>query len=205
MSRKQDIPLIAIAGGSGSGKSWLARKLSDADVTTICIDRFYLDRPHLSSTRRAACNYDHPRAIDWNLLRQTLEHARRGTRVEIPVYSFEQHLRTGVARETPGRMIILEGLWALRNRAIAPLIDLGIFVDADSKLRLERRLTRDVKERGRSRSSVLRQFREQVEPMHKRFVEPQRRRADLILQSPISSPDLKLLRCRIAELRTGDP
>ena len=197
----KDIPLIAIAGGSGSGKSWLARKLAAADITTICIDRFYRDRTYLSAARRAAINYDHPRAIDWTLLRETLTRAKRGRQFELPDYSFKQHLRSGANQVTAGRLIILEGLWALRNRTIIPSIDLGIFVEADSNLRLKRRLTRDVKERARSRNSVLRQFREQVEPMHNRFVQPQRRRADVIIQSPITARSLKHLRQRIDDLR----
>lgn len=199
-------PLIAIAGGSGSGKSWLAQRLARTlNVTLICIDSFYRDRSHLSATRRAAINYDHPRAIDWGLLCEVLIRAKAGKSIELPRYSFEEHRRTGIHRVAPEELVVFEGLWALRSRLVRPLIDLGVFVDADVDLRRQRRLQRDVKERGRSRASVLRQFQEQVEPMHARFVEPQRRRADLILRSPISAADFKLLLHQIEVLWTTSP
>jgi uridine kinase len=198
------IHLIAIAGGSGSGKSWLANRLIASlgrQATAIPIDDFYRDRSHLPLARRARINYDHPRTIDWELLEATLRQAKTGNSFTVPNYSYVEHTPAGRPRKCRAqRFLILEGLWALRSRRLAPLIDFAVYVDASAKWRLARRLERDVAERGRSRASVTRQFREQVEPMHRRFIAPQSRRADLILQSPIDDDAFNLLLQRIDDL-----
>lgn len=201
--------IIALAGGSGSGKSWLAgrlvRELGDR-AAAVSLDSFYRDRSHLPPRRRERVNYDHPRAIDWEQVERTLRRARAGRSFEVPVYSYAEHAVVGrPVKRGPAEFVIVEGLWVLRSRRLWPLIDLGIFVDAPARLRLERRIERDLAERGRSRASITRQFREQVEPMHRRFVEPQRRRADLILKSPIDDRAVKLLLRQLDQLRSGWP
>lgn len=199
------IKVVAIAGGSGSGKSWLAGRLVEAlgqRAVAMSLDSFYRDRSHLPIRRRALINYDHPRAIDWDLVVQTLCLARAGRRFDVPDYSYVEHAPVGrPTRHDPAEFVILEGLWVLRPRRLSPLIDFGVFVDAPARLRLDRRIARDVAERGRSRASVTRQFREHVEPMHRQFVQPQRGRADLILQSPINPEAFMLLRRYLDELR----
>jgi len=200
--RTSNPTLIAIAGGSGSGKSWLATRLAErlpGRVETVCMDSFYRDRAHLSPARRARVNFDHPRAIDGEALRSAVEAARRGRAFEVPDYDYTIHSRVGARRCRPGRFVIFEGLWMLRGRELRRLFDLLVFVDATAKWRLARRLERDVGERGRTKSSIARQFREQVEPMHRRFVQPQERLADEIVTAPVTPDAIE----RIAREVTG--
>ncbi len=198
------IHLIAIVGGSGSGKSWLANRLTTAlgrRATAIPLDDFYRDRSHLSLPRRARINFDHPRTIDWPSLAAALRRAKSGKSFTVPNYSYVEHTPLGRPRICRvEHFLILEGLWVLRPRCLAPLIDFGVYVDASARWRLGRRQERDVKERGRSRASVTRQFHDHVEPMHRRFIAPQKRRADLILQSPIDDDAFNLLLRRINDL-----
>jgi uridine kinase len=204
MTTKRSIKVIGIAGGSGSGKSWLADRLVSAlgdTAVAISLDSFYRHRPYLSLAQRARVNYDHPRAIDWDEVLRVLRTAREGRTIRVPEYDYSQHLRSGGTRNLrPAKVLILEGLWTLRRRELQALIDLGVFVEATAKWRLERRLERDVRERGRSRASVVRQFRGHVEPMHQRFVAPQTGRSDVILESPINDEALSVLLQRVAQL-----
>lgn len=204
MSRKNAIKVIGIAGGSGSGKSWLAERLTGSlgsGAVAVSLDSFYRHRPYLSIAQRARVNYDHPRAIDWAELISAVRQVKRGKNVGIPNYDYSQHARVGdpVTLDVGG-ILIVEGLWTLRRRELRPLLDLAIYVDASYEWRLEKRLARDVAERGRSKASVVRQFREHVEPMHQRFVEPQRARADVILESPISEEAIRVVSHRVARL-----
>lgn len=209
MTTKKPIKVIGIAGGSGSGKSWLADRLVrelGTGCEAVSLDNFYRHRPYLSLTQRSRVNYDHPRAIDWAEVVTGVRRAKWGKGMSVPAYDYAEHARVGrAAIRQIGETLVLEGLWTLRRRELRPLIDLTIYVDASPKWRLEKRLTRDVKERGRSRASVVRQFREHVEPMHQRFVQPQARRADLILESPISEEAISVLLQRVAQLSPTTP
>jgi uridine kinase len=195
--------LVAIVGGSGAGKSWLAdrlRRLLGTGVSRLSLDDFYRDRSHLPARRRGKVNFDHPRAIDWLLLREVLAQARQGNTCEVPRYDFSTHTRRPKLRRwRPRRLVLCDGLWLLWQPSIRALFDLRLFVCAPAPVRLRRRLRRDKRERGRDRESVVRQFRGQVAPMHQRFVAPQQRWADLILRSPVQPRELN----RLAKLLTA--
>lgn len=185
-ARKKRPPvLVAIVGGSGSGKTWLAEKLELAlapDAVRFSLDDFYLDRSHLRLARRAQLNFDHPRAIDWPCLEAVLHLLLAGRPAALPCYNFETHSRLGCTRLLqPKAFILLDGLWLLRRPAVRRLINFGVFLDCPRGTRLRRRLARDLLSRGRTRNSILRQFRTTVQPMHARYVASQASLADLVL------------------------
>jgi uridine kinase len=178
--------VIGMAGGTGSGKTTLAARISDAlleeDVVCINHDAYYIDRSDLSPEERAAQNYDHPSAFDNALLIDHLERMLAGEAIDRPVYSFVTHSRTEeTVRVAPCPVILLEGILVLENRELRRRMDIRIFVDCDEDERLIRRLQRDVHERGRSIPSVIEQYMGTVKPMHAQFVEPSKRYADLIV------------------------
>jgi uridine kinase len=187
--------LIAIVGGSGSGKTWLATKLAQAlgpRATRLSLDDFYRDRSHLSPARRARLNFDHPRAVDWVALENVLRRLRSGHSARVPCYDFATHCRLPRTRTlAPSPILLLDGLWLLRRPLLRRWFALSIFVDCPRRARLRRRLARDRRGRARSRASVLEQFRATVEPMHRRFVEPQKRRAVLVVRSPCGARQLQ--------------
>jgi len=196
--------LIAIVGGSGSGKSWLADRLQAAlapHAVRVSLDDFYHDSSHLSLGRRARRNFDHPRALDWVTLERALTRLRRGQAARVPRYDFATHARqSGDQRVEPRPVVLVEGLLALHHPALRALYDLGVFVTCPPKVRLERRLERDVAARGRVPADVRRQFREQVEPMHVRYVEPQQQWADLVLEPPIGAAEVRRVAAVIRRL-----
>ncbi len=177
--------LVAIVGGSGAGKSWLAERLETAlagQAARLSLDDFYRDRSHLSPARRARINYDHPRAIDWSALERVLRRVLSGRAARLPCYNFTTHCRGRTTRLLqPKPIILLEGLWLLRRPSLRRLFSLSLFLDCPMPTRLERRLQRDQRSRGRTDASVKQQFRAMVEPMHRRFVAPQARWADVVL------------------------
>ncbi len=198
---------VAIAGASGSGKSWLADQLQAAfgkEAERLALDWFYRDRSHLPELRRSRLNFDHPRAIDWEKFEEVLKAWVRGRAAAVPSYDFATHTRGGeAAGRSPKSLVLVEGLWLLRRPAIRGLFDLKVFLECSDTLCWERRLARDVAERGRSEASVQSQFHGTVLPMARRFVVPQARRADMILTSPVRPADLQTLIERIqALLRT---
>lgn len=181
--------LIAIAGGSGSGKSRLARLLHEtlAPVAAILtLDHFYQDLAHLPPEERESVNFDDPAAIDWAEVDHTLDAFLAGRAVEVPQYDFASHTRApeGELLE-PRPLLLLDGLWTLSRPEIREAAELTIFVDCPTEVRLERRIRRDMRERGRTEESVRRQFEDHVEPMHARHVQPQIELADIVLTSPI--------------------
>jgi len=180
--------LVGIAGGSGSGKTWLADQLSillrDCGITRICLDDFYFDRSHLTAAQRTRINFDHPRAIDWNALLSVIEVLLSGRSARVPCYDFATHCRKNVPRVLSSKpVIILEGLWPFRHPKLRRLFDIRIFIECGARTRFERRLRRDLKSRGRTRASIQEQFQKAVEPMHLRFVAPQSRWATIILKN----------------------
>jgi uridine kinase len=195
--------LVAIVGGSGAGKTWLASQLQmglGKESARLCLDQFYRDRSHLTAAQRARLNFDHPRSIDWPWLEEVLGHCSRGTPTWAPRYDFTSHQRVSKGDWWhPKPLVIVEGLWLLHRPALRRLFSFRIFVDCPENIRLERRLQRDTVERGRTPESVRKQFRDTVVPMHERFVQPQARWADVRLSEAISPIDLQEL---IERLRT---
>jgi uridine kinase len=156
----------------------------------LCLDHFYRDLGHLPEPERARVNFDDPAAIDWEALRMVLESLERGEQAQIPVYDFTQHVRK---QETVGLqsrpLVVLEGLWLLHPEWLRKKFSLSVFVDCPEELRLHRRVARDVATRGRTEESVKSQFSQHVQPMHARFVEPQRELATLRVTSPLAEKD----------------
>ena len=184
---------VAIVGGSGAGKSWLAERLQQCfgrNCTRVCLDNFYRDRSHLPTGKRESINYDHPRAIDWARVTQFLRDARAGRTTFLPQYDFRTHTRVEPLLWDPRRIVIFEGLWLLTRETARRHFDLSIFLDAAGWLRLRWRVARDVAERGRTPESVRRLFISQVGPMHVRHVAPQRRWADMVLKQKIGKPEI---------------
>lgn len=177
--------LIGIAGPSCSGKTTLARRLTDAlsgRNILLSLDSYYRDFASLPPQQKARFNFDAPEALDLDLLAQNLEALARGEAVEKPVYLFPTHSRAPKGeRVKPGDHIIVEGLFALYWERIRRLYQIGIFVEAGDQLCLERRLERDTAERGRTRQSILEQYEKQVRPMYERHVRPTACLADLVL------------------------
>jgi uridine kinase len=178
--------VIGVAGGSGSGKTTVVRKivesLAENHVTVLEHDRYYRDRNDLRLEERAALNYDHPDALETDLLVSHLRELREGRAVEVPVYDFARYARKA-ATDTldPRPAIIVEGILIYTDAELRRLIDIKVFVDADGDDRFIRRLRRDVSERGRTLDSVVDQYLNTVKPMHLEFVEPSKRYADIII------------------------
>lgn len=182
--------IIAVVGGSASGKTTLARDLVAAlhpDAALLSLDAFYRSADHLPPGRRGRINFDHPRRIDWPLLSKVLDRAVAGRPAQVPRYAFDTHARlSDTERLLPSRFLVVEGLWLLRRRNIRSRCDLSVFVSCPSATRLKRRLGRDLAERGRTRMDVLKQWRHQTEPGFRRLVAPQRKLADLVVRSPVT-------------------
>ena len=178
--------LIGIAGGTGSGKTSLAKGiLSDygtGEVTVIEQDSYYKDLSHILYEERAARNYDHPDAIDIALFENHLISLLAGDSVQVPVYDFSTHVRMDKHRTiTPHHVIVVEGIFVLHYTQLRNLFSLKVFVDTPADIRYIRRLTRDIKERGRTMESVVNQYLKTVRPMHEQFVEPSKYFADIIV------------------------
>lgn len=208
MSRPPSSAILAIVGGTGAGKSWLADRLSlvlGEMAGRVSLDNFYRDRSHLPPGRRERINYDSPAAIDWVHFEQVLTAYRFGNSAAIPRYDFITHCRISAREPCPPRpLMIVEGPWLLQRARIRRLFDLRIFLDCPERMRLRRRLERDVIERGRTAGSVRQQFRRQIIPMHERHVEPQRRWADVVLPMPYPERTILDLAERIWHLLRTD-
>jgi uridine kinase len=198
--------VIGIAGGSSSGKTTvtarLARMTGAEHLALIELDSYYLDLGHASFDERAAVNYDHPDAFDWALLDQHLGALIAGTSVPVPVYDYAEHNRsTQVRVVAPARIIVVDGILVLWDRALRERFDLKIFVDTAADIRLIRRLRRDVAERGRTVEFVIEQYLAKVRPAHERFVEPSKRHADVIIpEGGLNRPALDVLLARVREI-----
>jgi uridine kinase len=194
MSRRLPVQLVAVVGGSGAGKGWLVERLCQHlgyDACRLHLDDFYRDRSHLPLARRAQLNFDIPAAIDWEWAERVLLDCRAGQSTTLPCYDFATFSRTPLERTwSPRPIVFVDGLWLLRPPAVRRLFDLKIYLDTPTELRCTRRLARDVAERGYSREMVDRQLRHAVLPMHERYVEPQRKHADLVLRQPFEEASL---------------
>ncbi|GAC1341822.1 MAG: uridine kinase [Myxococcales bacterium] len=177
---------IGIAGGTASGKTTVARRLVERlaghPVAFLDQDSYYRDLSGTPLAERRSFNFDHPDAFDTDLLVAHLRELQDGRAIEKPVYSFTEHSRTAeTVRVNPGDAIIVEGILVLALEALRALIDVKVFVDSDADVRVIRRLSRDIKERGRELDSVIDQYFRTVRPMHFSFVEPSKRYADIII------------------------
>ena len=179
-------PVIGVAGGSGSGKTTVVRRileaLEDTRIPVLEHDRYYRDRNDLRLEERAALNYDHPDSLETDLLVQHVNELRAGRAIQAPVYDFARHARKDATEPiAPGRAVIVEGILIYTDAALRRLMDVKVFVDTDDDTRFIRRLQRDIAERGRTVESVIDQYLGTVKPMHLEFVEPSKRYADIII------------------------
>jgi uridine kinase len=178
--------VIGVAGGTASGKTTFVQRvvgsLGDKHVTVLEHDRYYRDRDDLRFEERAALNYDHPDALETDLMVRHVKDLRAGRAIEAPAYDFTMHARKPATELLhPRRAIIIEGILIFANQALRDLMDIKIFIDTEADTRFIRRLQRDVVERGRTMESVIDQYLKTVKPMHFEFVEPTKGYADIIL------------------------
>jgi uridine kinase len=183
-TRKRPL-IIGVAGGTGSGKTTVARRLAkalDTRCVTIEHDSYYRDRSDLSPGDRAGINYDHPDSLETELLIEHIRRLRSGRGVDVPQYDFVTHLRAEAARPIePAPVVLVEGILTLADPSLRALMDIKIFVDTDADIRVFRRIRRDLEQRGRTFQSVRDRYYKFVRPMHLQFVEPSKRWADLII------------------------
>jgi len=183
--------IIGIAGGTGSGKTTVARKIAkalmdssipNASVAFLDMDGYYRDFSHLPMEERRNLNWDHPDSFDLDLFASHLEQLARGEPVDKPVYDFTQHVRSSRTERIPAAdVVVVDGILLLADERIRGLFDVKVFVDADPDIRLVRRIKRDMSERDRPLEEILHQYLTTVRPMHQQFVEPGKRYADIIV------------------------
>jgi len=178
--------VLGIAGGTGSGKTTVVKQilneLPSAEVTVISQDSYYRQNDHLTYQERCNINFDHPNAIDFDLLIHHIRELKKGKHIEQPIYSFVTHNRIKDKLKTfPKKVVIIEGILIFTNKELRNLIDIKVFVHADSDERLIRRLRRDINERGRDINEVLERYQSTLKPMHQEFIEPTKNFADLII------------------------
>ena len=181
----EDILVIGIAGGTGSGKTTLVKRLAEifeGEVTVLSHDNYYKRHDELTYEERCLLNYDEPDAFDTSLMAYQLDCLRHGQAIECPVYDYTIHNRSNdTIHVVPHRVIIVEGIMIFENEDLRNLMDIRIFVDTDADVRLCRRIKRDVNKRGRSMMSVLEQYQATVKPMHEKYVEPSKKYVHLIV------------------------
>lgn len=178
--------VVGVAGGTGSGKTTviqeIVKTLGSQDVVVIAHDSYYKDRSHIPMSERANVNYDHPDALDTELLIQHIRQLLAGVPARVPIYDFSTHTRKSEFRlVNPAKVVLVEGILILANEELRSLFDIKIFVDTDADIRFIRRMERDISERTRTRESVVRQYMESVRPMHIAYVEPSKTFADVIV------------------------
>ena len=206
MTRDDRPYLIGVAGGSNSGKTTIAERLADVvgdrQISLIRLDSYYVAMPDLTLEQRAAMNYDHPDAFDWELLDEHIAALSAGRPVDVPVYDFADYNRTAATTPVlPTRVIVVEGILVLWEPRLRERFDLKLFVDAPADLRIIRRLRRDVAERGRTPESIIEQYLATVRPAHETFIEPSKRYADVIIpEGGMNRPALEVLLARVREL-----
>ena len=198
--------MIGVAGGTCAGKTVVCERLAELAgpdlVTVIRIDSYQVDHTHQTVAERAATNYDHPDAYDWDLLNQHVAALSRGESVLSPTYDFAVHNRSDIVREVlPAPVIVVEGILVLHDSDLRERFDLTVYIDADADLRFIRRLTRDVAERGRTVDSIIAQYVTTVRPGHQQYVEPSKRHADLIVPfDRDNEPAIAALLARVREV-----
>ena len=177
--------IIGIAGGTGSGKTTITRRILrefGGHVSVLYHDNYYKRHDNMSYEERSKLNYDHPNAFDTDLLVKHLEQLRRGQSVKSPIYDYKVHNRSDRTQLVqPSRVIVVEGILIFAEPKLCDLMDIKIFVDTDADVRILRRIVRDTRDRGRDLESIVNQYLTTVKPMHERFVEPSKRNADIIV------------------------
>ena len=197
--------VIGVAGGSGSGKSTVTREVLKSigpDMAAVVMqDDYYLDQSHLLPPDRRKTNYDHPQAFDWPLMVQHVQALLHGQTIEMPEYDFAADNRSSkTITVKPAPVIVIEGLFALFDADLRAMMSLKIFVDTAADVRFIRRLQRDMADRGRSAESVIGQYLETVRPMHKQFIEPTKRNADVILPHGANGPAVDIITTKVISL-----
>lgn len=201
--------IIAIAGGSGSGKTFLAHKLAESFLPRrsriITQDSYYKSLPTEWINRPADYNFDHPDALDWDLLIEQLNQLKHGREAAVPLYCFITHMRIGSEEVPPAEILIYEGTMILHDLRLCAQANLKIFLDVPADVRVLRRLERDVKERGRTIESVIHQYRATVRPMHLEFVEFSQYRAAMVLaDGPVEEWVAQVIRSLPEKWHRGD-
>lgn len=194
--------LIGIAGGSGSGKTTVVRKLVEAlpgdSVSVLSQDAYYWDNGHLSPEEKKEINFDHPDAIEWELLVKHLDMLKQGNTIDMPIYTYVTCARSSeVVSVKPAEVVIVEGILIFTCPELVKRLDIKIFVDADGDDRLMRIIGRDINERGRDVNDVLRHYETFVKPMHQQFIEPTKRLADVILPGGLNRVAIDIMASRI--------
>ena len=186
---------VGIDGGSCSGKTTVVNTLVEAfegSVSTIAFDSYYRDQGHMTLDERAQVNYDHPDSLDVELFVSDIQSLRDGSSIDTPIYDFSTHTRSNESKiVAPSDLVVLDGILLLAFPEITNLLDLAVFIEASEEIRFNRRIPRDIQERGRTAEQSSAQFKETVQPMHKRFVAPSICHADLIIDGE-QSPQLSL-------------
>ena len=180
------VKIIGICGGSGSGKTYLSRRiavrLGAGHFCHLSMDHYYRDQSHLTLAQRANVNFDHPATLEIDLLARHLAALKGGGVIERPTYDFSTHTRTNaIERISPTGVVLVDGILVFHDENVRRSLDLSVFVDAPADVRLSRRIRRDMKERGRDLEGILRQSLDTVAPMHNAFVDPQRHVVDLVV------------------------
>ncbi|QIZ76541.1 uridine kinase [Ferrimonas lipolytica] len=213
MSSQQQCVIIGIAGASASGKSLIARTIYEEltrdlgtdQIEVINEDAYYKDQSHLTMEERVKTNYDHPNALDHDLLAHHLQLLKSGAAVEVPTYSYVEHTRMSKTNTvTPKKVIILEGILLLTNHALRQQMHASVFMDTPLDICFIRRLTRDVEERGRSMESVIGQYQSTVRPMFLQFIDPSKQHADIIVpRGGKNRIAIDILKAKIRQLVNG--
>ncbi|MBS5130894.1 MAG: uridine kinase [Lachnospiraceae bacterium] len=193
--------IIGIAGGTGSGKSTFTNKLKDTFHEDVAHDNYYRDQSDIPLEERKKTNYDHPDAMETELLVEHLHQLKEGKAIECPVYDYTMHTRSNqVMKVEPKRVILLEGILVLADERLRDLMDVKVYVEADADERILRRVIRDVKERGRDIEGVVEQYLTTVKPMHYLYVEPTRTTADIVINSGMNPVAFELVRNMIQKI-----
>ena len=198
--------VVAIAGGTASGKTTLSNRIvehyKNFNVKYLSLDSYYKDLSDLSFSERSKINFDDPGSLDFDFFYQQVNEYLNGSNIKTPCYSYKSHKRlkkTSLLRQ--GDLLILDGILILLKKSIRDFFDLSIFLKVDSSKRLNRRIIRDVEERGRSQAEVQKRFIKMINPMHDKFVEPSKKYADIILDEDY---DFKLIKNKIDQLLYGN-
>ena len=198
--------IVAIAGGTGSGKTTLAKKIIDSyqniKINYLSLDSYYKDFSQMSFTDRSKINFDHPDSIDFDLFYQQINEYLKGSDIKTPTYSYKRHKRLkkkGNLRQ--GDLLIVDGILILLKKSIRDFFDLSIFLKVNSSERLKRRIRRDINERGRSKIEISDRFYNMIKPMHKKYVKPSENFADVVLGEDY---DYELIKIKIDQLLNGN-